>query len=239
MKYVFVTGVPGSAWGWPQLYTQNATTIVDSTDRKPWRVNNAKDHPTRHLGSYFGPYQERGEFFDHLSIYNNRQAIFDEIDSAFDPTDQHLVRFALCHHFSYQLDWIAENLPEVDILLSLRNVEISWDMWHAAGGWEIDHPSYRWYGDDHRLWRQMNIEHKLMQKFVQKHNLDVQSGFDADWCDRMWPEMAPFVDKSKYGPLGAAAGQGSNSGLNINTDSLNWALYRGRESTPILPNADK
>jgi hypothetical protein len=79
----------------------------------------------------------------------------------------------------------------------------------------------------------MNIEHKLMQKFVRERGLEVRAGFDADWFDRNWPEMAPFVDKSKYGPLGAAQGQQGRPGLNISTDSLMWALYRGKNSTLI------
>lgn len=233
MKYIFVTGVPGSCWGWPRQYLQRATNLVDNSDCKPWRQNNGHDHATRHIGSYFGPYQEFGENFDSLSLFPDADAIFKEVDRSFDATKEHLVRFVLCHHFSYQLDWIAENLPQVDILFALRNVEISLDMWYASGGWDIDHPTYRWYGEDHRLRRQAHIEHKLMQKFVSKHKLQVNSGFDANWCDANWPEMAPYVDKTKIVKLGAAQGQGTNPGLNVKTDSLHWAFYRGKKSTEL------
>jgi hypothetical protein len=236
MKYVFISGVAGSCWGWPAYYLAAATNLVDPTGSKPWRINNAKGSLSHHTGLVFaGPYNEIGEQFDALSTYPNKEAIFGEIDQAYDDNDQHQIRFVQCHWFAYQLDWIAENLPEVDIIMSLRNVEMSFNMWHDAGGFNIEYPSYKWYGDDHKLWRQMHIEHKMMRNFAKKHKLKVIPGFDADWFDKQWPEMSPYIDKSKFvSKLGSATSQSGKPGLTIPVESLNWTVYKGRNSTDIL-----
>jgi hypothetical protein len=168
-------------------------------------------------------------------LFPNKEAIFAEIDRAFDDTDEHKLRFVQCHWFSYQLDWIAENLPEVDILLSLRNVEMSNNSWHKGGGWNIEYPSYKWYNNSQTLWRQGHIEHKLMQQFVKKHKLNVINGWGEDWFDWHWPELAPHIDKSKFpGKISSAVGHNGAEPVHIGWDSLNWALYRGTNSTPIV-----
>jgi hypothetical protein len=237
MKYVFIVGNVGSVWAWPKNYLQDASSVADKSDRKPWRKNTYKLSPNRHDGIYFGPYNEHGDFFDHLSLYS-KQAIFDEIDRGYDKTDKNLIRFALCHQFIYQLDWIAENLPEVDIIFSLRNPNSCYRWWHETGGWDCNHPNYQWYQDDAKLWRQSHIEHKLMQKFVREQDLKVTQGWGSDWFDNNWPEVSNAVDKNKYGLYGAVAGQDGATPLKLNFTNLVWSFYKGKNSTPVPDKND-
>jgi hypothetical protein len=241
MKYVFISGVPGSCWGWPQTYAKLASPLVDNTNNQPWRINNNRPCAATHETSVFaGPYNEIGEGFDQLSLYDSKEQIFAEIDKAFEPTDKHFVRFVQCHWFAYQLDWIAENLPEVDILMSLRNQEMSYQAWHDSGGWDIQYPSYKWYNNSQNMWRQGVIEHKLMKKFVRENNVKVIAGWHEDWFDWHWPEFAPHIDKTQFpGPISAAKGGNGMTGIVTGWDSLCWGLYKGKESTPIVLNKKK
>lgn len=236
MKYVFISGVPGSCWGWPQTYAKLASPLVDNSNNQPWRINNNRPCAATHETSVFaGPYNEIGEGFDQLSLYDSKEQIFAEIDKAFEPTDKHLIRFVQCHWFAYQLDWIAENLPEVDILMSLRNQEMSYQAWHDSGGWDIQYPSYKWYNNSQTMWRQGVIEHKLMKKFVRENKINVIAGWHEDWFDWHWPEMAPHIDKSQFpGPISAAKGGNGMTGIVTGWDSLCWGLYKGKQSTPII-----
>lgn len=235
MKYVFVCGVPGSCWGWPINYLYEACDLVDTTSSKPWRINNNQPCAAIHKDTLFaGPYHEIGEMFDQLRLFPNKQAIFSEIDSAFDHTIEHKIRVVQCHWFSYQLDWIVENLPEVDILLGMRNPEMSFNHWHNGGGWKIEHPSYKWYNNSQTLWRQSQIEHKLMQQFVKQHDLRIINGWGADWVEWHWPELAPYVDKLKFpGGVSSAVGHNGANPIHVGWDSLSWAFYKGKNSSPI------
>jgi len=236
MKYVFIVGLPGSCWGWPSTYMKVASNLADTSNEQPWRVNNNQPCLASHETNVFaGPYHEIGEQFDALSLYTSKQAIFDEIDRAYRPTDQHLIRFVQCHWFASQLDWIAENLPEVDILMSLRNPEMCYNAWHASGGWDIEYPSYKWYTDSQNMWRQNQIDHRFLQNFVNKHELTVIPGWSADWFDWHWPEVAPYIDKSKFpGKISSAVAKHGKPAVAIGWNSLNWAFYRGRHSAPIV-----
>jgi hypothetical protein len=80
----------------------------------------------------------------------------------------------------------------------------------------------------------MHIEHKMMRNFAKKHKLKVIPGFDADWFDKQWPEMAPYIDKSKFvSKLGSATSQSGKPGLTIPVESLNWTVYKGRNSSRL------
>jgi hypothetical protein len=236
MKYVFISGVPGSCWGWPSTYMKFASELADTTNNRPWRINNNRPCLASHETNLFaGPYHEIGEQFDALSLYPNKEAIYAEIDRAFKPTDKHLVRFIQCHWFATQLDWIAENLPEVDILMSLRNPEMCYNAWHASGGWDIEYPSYKWYANSQNMWRQGQIEHRLMQQFVDKHNVPVIAGWGPDWFDWHWPEAVPFIDKSKFpGALSSAVAKHGMTAVPTGWDSLCWGLYKGKNSPPLI-----
>ena len=148
---------------------------------------------------------------------------------------EHKLRIVQCHWFSYQLNWIAENLPEVDIILNLRNPEMCYNGWHKSGGWDIEHPSYKWYNNSQQMWRQGRIEHRYMQEFVKKHDLFVKNGWGPDWFDWFWPEIVPYIDKEKF-PQKISSAKGHNGAppIHIGWDSLVWAFYKGKNSTPLV-----
>lgn len=196
MKYIFVTGAPGSRWGRLEFLLREQSNIVDDSGWMPFLQDNP-DNLTTHVHKFFGPYQQHGDRFDVLHILG-RTAIFDELERAFDSNSTGKVRFVRCHWFAYQLDWIAENLPEVDILMMFRESNMCYNWWHESGGWDIQYPSYKWYGDSEKLRRQIMLENECMIQFMRKHRLPMNySMYDANkWIETNWPEWIPYLPEN-------------------------------------------
>lgn len=192
-KYVFVTGVPGSAWGRPEHMITRTTGIVDKSNFHPYLVDNA-ENGTNHIHKFYGPYQQHGERFDALHLMGP-DAVIHEIDRSFDPSDIRPLRFIRCHWFSYQLDWIKENLPQVDIMLVFREAQAAYNWWHKSGGWNITYPNYRWYATSENMWRQINIENEYMLKFMYENKLKMtHSTVELDeWIKLYWPELVQYL----------------------------------------------
>ena len=218
IKYVFLTGAPGSKWAGISKWLSQSTTIVDSSDDTPWRIDNPENH-SNHAHAFFGPFHERGENFDNLHLLT-KEEIFTEIDRAhLDANADNCIRFCRCHWFSYQLDWIAENLPEVDIILVTRPPQICFDWWFEAGGWHIQYPTYKWYGTEEMMWRQINVETRCIAQFTKKHNIQWQKGINTDnWLTRNWPEMINYIKDPPY---------------EIHEPTVSAALYKGKESVSL------
>jgi len=218
IKYVFVTGPPGSKWAGMSKWLSQSTTIVDSSDASPWRIDNPKNH-SNHAHAFFGPYHECGERFDNLHLLT-KEEIFAEIDRAHLNADaDNCIRFCRSHWFAYQLDWIKENLPEIDILLVTRSPQICFDWWFEAGGWHIQYPTYKWYGTEENMWRQINVELRCIAEFSKKNNITWQKGINTEnWLTRNWPEMINYIKDPPY---------------EIDELTVSAALYKGKESVPL------
>lgn len=224
IKYVFVTGPPGSKWAGLSKWLSRSTTIVDNSDHTPWRIDNPENH-SNHAHAFFGPFHECGENFDNLHLLT-REEIFTEIDKAhLDADADNCIRFCRCHWFSYQLDWITENLPEVDILLVLRPPQICFDWWFEAGGWHIQYPTYKWYSTEEMMWRQINVETRCIAQFTKKHNIQWQKGINTDnWLTQNWPEMINYIKDPPY---------------KIKEPTVSAVLYKGKESVSLREMASR
>lgn len=185
-KYVFITGAPGSRWGRIEYFLAQHSKFVDNSAWLPYLQDNP-NNLTTHQHKFYGPYNEHGERFDVLHLLG-RDGIYDELDRAFDPNDPRPIRFVRCHHFAYQLDWIAENLPEVDIIMMLRESNLCYRWWHEAGGWDIEYPNYTWYGTSEKMRRQIVLENNCMLKFMRDRNLemDYSSWEIHKWLKKHW-----------------------------------------------------
>lgn len=194
-KIVFITGVPGSRWGRLEYILRNETSnIIDNSCWMP-HLQDTPSNGTEHYHRFFGPYHQYGERFDQLALMG-RDAILQEIDRAFDGDG---IRFVRCHWFAYQLDWIKENLPEVDILMMMREPQMSLNWWLESGGWGIQYPQYHWYGNTSNMRRQIFIENECMEKFIKENNLQMNYNvWDMpDWIDENWPEWKDYLPKNK------------------------------------------
>jgi hypothetical protein len=140
-----------------------------------------------------------------------------EIESAYNPNDPGKVRIIRCHWFSYQLDWIAENMPWVDILFVLREPEMCFRWWKESGGWDISYPCYKWYSNDEVLKRQILQETRLMHKFINERGLKITDNLQKprEWIKNNMPEVLEHI----------------NTDITVNTlDQTLWpVIYRGTQ----------
>lgn len=221
MKYVFITGVPGSRWGRLEWILRDNTEIVDNSHWMPYLQDTPKNS-TEHFHRFFGPYHQYGEKFDCLHLLGP-EGVIKECERAFDPSAEGKIRFIRSHWFSYQLDWIAENLPEVDILMMMREPQMSLNWWLESGGWNIEYPCYKWYGNTEHMRRQIFIENECMEKFIRKHQLKMTHNVKNTpmWVDEHWNNWNDYLPPNKTYHLPFLKDEDS---------SLYPVLYRGKES---------
>ncbi len=223
-KYVFITGAPGSAWGRIEAQIRKSTDVVDSTNFQPYLQDNI-DNSTNHIHKFYGPYQQHGERFDVMHLMGP-DAVMEEIDKSFDPSDIRPIRFVRCHWFAYQLDWIKEHLPQVDIISVFRESQMSYDWWHQSGGWSITYPNYKWYATSENMMRQIKVENDCILKFMFENKLKMTDNtWDLDkWFQNQWPELESYVKPNMDWP----------SIKNPAQDYTVWPVrYEGKESPTI------
>ena len=218
-QYIFLTGVPGSRWGRIENMLYKTCDIVDTSCKLPYHQD-LPSHGTQHIYTFWGPYHQHGEGFDRLDLLGPER-VMAEIDAAYDDNDDRPVRIIRCHWFSYQLDWIAENMPWVDILMVLREPEMSYRWWHESGGWDISYPNYTWYGSDTVVRRQIDVETKLMVEFIREQGLRIDFNLSQPekWLETHMPEVMYEI----------------NSNIDINPlDNTLWpVLYKGSNNESI------
>jgi hypothetical protein len=201
-KLVLTAGAPGSAWSMMSNRVKRALAKrfdrTDETDERTYYI--PEDHKnemydvkdptwkaTTHNGSYFGPYHEFGHGFDDIPKNYTTESFKAECLKPFlDPTRTHkLVR---SHWFSYNLDWIWDNMKGHKLLLVWRDAEKSRDWWYSMGGWNINFPVYTWYDNPDRMWEKIQEETNLIWKFGEKHNLEwMDYDNDDQWILSKFP----------------------------------------------------
>ena len=160
MKYIFVTGAPGSGWSSIPFYASKSSQIDNSDlsdQRKCFEVGRSN---MNHQGSYFDPGMEFGDWFDQLDQYTKQQCEA-EFDRPFSGTG---VRIIKSHVFCHHLDFIRQTWPDCPIILVHRGDDASLGWWVKCGHFNITYPSYNKYYKD---LRQMAVE-------IQRQNADMR-----------------------------------------------------------------
>lgn len=149
MKYIFVTGAPGSKWS---SVVKNIY-YSDSIDRSDYRDSWTYYHDAggkldlMHLGAYFDPGMESDlpENFHELSR-NDLEKIF---NSPFgDPNEK--TRIIKSHVFANHIDFLRATFPDTPIVLVHRGDDACLGWWVKCGHFDITYPSYHAYYRDLR-----------------------------------------------------------------------------------------
>lgn len=150
MKYIFIAGAPGSKWS---SVTKNIyfSPSVDRTDSSPEREY-YHDAPGQlelmHMGAYFDPGMEFGDFFNNIEKYTKNQCEA-EFDRPFSGTG---VRIIKSHVFANHVDFLRSVWPDCPVVLVHRNDAECLDWWIKCGEFNITYPSYnKYYVDLNRM----------------------------------------------------------------------------------------
>lgn len=143
MKYIFVVGAPGSKWSSvvKNIYYSNSIDRTDYSDERTYHHDASGEMQLMHLGVYFDPGMEFGDFFDKLSKYSK-----EECEVEFDrPFSGPGVRIIKSHVFAHHIDFIKENWPDCPIVLVHRPNDACLGWWVRCGHFDITYPIYEPY----------------------------------------------------------------------------------------------
>lgn len=141
MKYIFVSGAPGSKWSSvvKNIYFSPDIDRSDYTEARTYYKNNE----LMHLGAYWDPGMEFGKFFDRIQEYS-KEYCEKEFDRAFS-VDAQGVRIIKSHVLANNIDFLRQTWPDCPVVLVHRGNDSCLGWWVRSGQFDITYPDYREY----------------------------------------------------------------------------------------------
>lgn len=166
MKYIFVAGAPGSKWSSvvKNIYYSPSIDSSDYSNERTYYHDASGTQQLMHLGAYFDPGMEFGNFFDDLGDYTK-----EECEAEFDrPFSGSGVRIIKSHVFANHIDFLKSQWPECPVVLVLRDNDACLGWWVRCGHFNITYPSYHAYYKNLRE----------MSKIIDWQNRDIRTAWD-------------------------------------------------------------
>ena len=162
MKYIFMAGAPGSKWSSvsKNIYYSPDIDRSDYSDERTYWHDAPGTLQLMHMGAYFDPGMEFGDWFDQLDQHTQEECEA-EFDRPFSGTG---IRIIKSHVFCHHLDFIKQTWPDCPIILVHRGDDASLGWWVKCGHFNITYPKYNKYYKD---LRQMAVE-------IQRQNTDMR-----------------------------------------------------------------
>ena len=142
MKYIFVSGAPGSKWssGVKNIYYSADVDSTDYSDSRTYYHDASGQQELMHLGAYFDPGMESALPED---INNHSKQDLEVIfDKEFSGTG---IRIIKSHIFSNHVDFIKKTWPDCPLILVHRSDDACLGWWVKCGHFDITYPSYAEY----------------------------------------------------------------------------------------------
>ena len=75
MKYIFVAGAPGSKWSsvCKNIYYSDSIDQTDASENREYWHDASGQLDLMHIGAYFDPGMEFGDFFDNINKYTKEE----------------------------------------------------------------------------------------------------------------------------------------------------------------------
>ena len=186
MKYIFVTGAPGSKWSSvvKNIYYSTDIDRSDYSDARTYYHDAGGKMDLMHLGAYFDPGMEFGKFFHRLSMYD-KDTLEKDFDEPFSGTG---VRIIKSHVFANHVDHLKALWPKCPVVLVHRDDDACLGWWVKCGHFDITYPLYHDYYRDLRT----------IAGIIQEQN----SGIVA--AQRRYPGRHPLTNQQLARMLGIA-----------------------------------
>lgn len=166
MKYIFMTGAPGSKWSSvsKNIYYSPDIDRSDYSDARTYYHDASGTTQLMHMGAYFDPGMEFGGFFDNINRYTKElcEAEFDR------PFTGKGVRIIKSHVFAHNIGFLKDYWPDCPIVLVQRPNDACLGWWVKCGHFDITYPKYEQYYRDLRT----------MAGIISAQNKDIQ---EAVW----------------------------------------------------------
>lgn len=144
MKYIFVTGAPGSKWSSvvKNIYYSPSIDRSDYSDERTYYHDANGEMQLMHLGAYYDPGMEFGKYLHRMPMYTKEQ-LEKDFDEAFTATEG--IRIIKSHVFANHIDFIRATWPECPIVLVHRPDDACLGWWVKCGHFDITYPDYSEY----------------------------------------------------------------------------------------------
>ena len=166
MKYIFVAGAPGSKWSSvvKNIYYSDSIDRSDYSEARTYSHDAPGEMTLMHLGAYFDPGMEFGDFFDNLNQYTKEQC-----ETEFDrPFSGSGVRIIKSHVFAHHLEFIKRTWPDCAVVLVHHESVSCLGWWVKCGHFDITYPDYSKY---YKNLRQMS-------QIISVQNQAIESGMN-------------------------------------------------------------
>jgi hypothetical protein len=142
MKYIFVAGAPGSKWSSvvKNIYYSPSIDRSDYSDARTYYHDASGRRELIHLGAYWDPGMEFGDFFDDLESHTKEECEH-EFDRPFS-ADHTGIRIIKSHVFAHQVATLRQRWPDCAIVLVHRGNDACLGGWVKCGHFDITYPSY-------------------------------------------------------------------------------------------------
>ena len=165
-KYIFIAGAPGSKWSsmCKNIYYSPDIDRSDYTDARTYYHDAAGEMQLMHLGAYFDPGMEFGDWFDRLDEYTK-----EDCEAEFDrPFNGEGIRIIKSHVFANHIDFLKKHWPECPVILVHRENDSCLGWWVRCGHFGITYPKYDKYYRDLRT----------MSKIIDQQNADILDAWE-------------------------------------------------------------
>ena len=163
MKYIFVSGAPGSKWSSVVKNIYYSPDIDRSDYRDEWTYYHDASGKMElmHLGAYFDPGMISPLPEDLTTL--NREQLEKIFAEPFKFKESKGTRIIKSHVFSNHIDYLKELFPEVPIVIVHRNDDSCLGWWVKCGHFDITYPDYHEYFKD--------LKH--MAQIIRNQNKDI------------------------------------------------------------------
>lgn len=143
MKYIFVVGAPGSKWSSTVLNIYHSPSIdqSDYSEDRTYYHDATGEMMLMHIGAYFDPGMEFGDFFDEIENYTKEQCE-EEFDAPFSGEG---VRIIKSHVLCNKIDFLRKHWPECPVVTVYRPNDACLGWWVRCGEFFITYPLYHDY----------------------------------------------------------------------------------------------
>ena len=204
MKYIFVAGAPGSKWSSvvKNIYYSPSVDNSDYSEARTYHHDADGVMHLMHLGAYFDPGMEFGDFFDKINEYSVK-----ECEREFDrPFKGYGVRIIKSHVFCHHIDFLKKNWPDCPIVLVHRNNDSCLGWWVRCGHFNITYPNYiKHYKNLYHMGKIINHQNADLLKSWHDYNaLDMEDNHHL--CDYLQIKYPPLEYRQNYDQKGVHVG---------------------------------
>jgi hypothetical protein len=174
---IFFTGVPGSRW----------SGIAQTIEKIPYF--NTSDRSSNREYTHHGFTGHKGAYFGRMMEFEPKLKN-DYINQAW--SELKGIKLVKSHDWAYFLNTIHSIFPNDWIMLIYRPDELSFNWWKAAGGFNIQYPSYKSYIDDTNMKLEIKRQNSAILNFAKEKKLDWEI-FDSHWIKKIFNYDLPVA----------------------------------------------